>query len=325
VRVASSALLVVIALAGQATAQTPTPADEAFKSGRELMKAGRYNDACIAFEQSYALDPALGTLFNLAQCNEMIGKLQTAAMSYREILAKDTNPQRIKASADILDKLARRIPKLHVVVTPKPAGLTVTVTNLKCGSSPCDATEDRPVDFGTYTVVAKAPGYADATGSIRVDAENRAYTVELKLTPTSASSTTTTTTTSSSGSSVGASRDDGPPRSHRKAIGIGVLAVGGAAAVTGVVFGSLARSKWNDAKAVCGGTTCSNEADLARANGLASDARSRGNASTVLVAAGGVAVAAGVVLWLTAPSEHAIQVTPAASSDEASVTISGRF
>ncbi len=74
--------------------------------------------------------------------------------------------------------------------------------------------------------------------------------------------------------------------------GIGVVGLG-----VGSAFGLIAMSKKNDAQNAC--------PDLCKdPSGVSawSDAKSAGNVSTVAFIVGGVAVAAGAVLWLTAPS-----------------------
>src|SRR5207249_214803 len=112
-RVANS-IAVVLALAHLALAKPSSEADEAFKRGRDLAKTGDYAGACKAFERSQELDPQLGTLFNIGQCDEKIGKQATALAAYREVIAKDTNEERRKFAADLASKLAARVPKLVV-------------------------------------------------------------------------------------------------------------------------------------------------------------------------------------------------------------------
>ena len=45
-------------------------ADLAFREGRALLTEGNYDAACPKLEESQRLDPALGTLVNLAVCYE---------------------------------------------------------------------------------------------------------------------------------------------------------------------------------------------------------------------------------------------------------------
>ena len=52
--------IVLVLVTSVAHAQTPTPADAAFKRGRELLKAGKFADACIEFEHTRMLSAVFG-------------------------------------------------------------------------------------------------------------------------------------------------------------------------------------------------------------------------------------------------------------------------
>src|SRR6185503_4078801 len=97
--------------------------------------------------------------------------------------------------------------------------------------------------------------------------------------------------------------------------GIVVASTGAALAIAGLVVGNTAKTKWNDAKQICGADLgCDNAADLARGNQLVDEANKKANLSTGLMIGAGVAVAAGVVLIVTAPraasSSTALRITP---------------
>lgn len=127
---------------------------------------------------------------------------------------------------------------------------------------------------------------------------------------------------------VEAKANHGNGGSGRKRLGLIVGGSGVVVAGVGAVFGVLAMRSWKDAKAVCGDTRmCANDADTMKANQLADDTRLRGNVSTILLGVGGAALAAGIVLYVTAPSEsstqQAVRLTP--SRDGGLVTWSGQW
>jgi hypothetical protein len=81
-------------LAG-AQQESPSHAETLFRQGREAVKRGDYAVACPKFEESQRLDPANGTLLNLALCEEGWGRLVEARMHLREVLAaSDLDEQR---------------------------------------------------------------------------------------------------------------------------------------------------------------------------------------------------------------------------------------
>lgn len=47
------------------------------------MSQGDFALACLKFDQSFQIDPAVGTLFNLGNCQEKLGRTSDACKSYR--------------------------------------------------------------------------------------------------------------------------------------------------------------------------------------------------------------------------------------------------
>lgn len=66
---------------------SPTPAATAealFEQGRALMAQGNFAAACPKLEESLRLDPGLGTLLNLAMCEEKAGRKDLACRYYMD-------------------------------------------------------------------------------------------------------------------------------------------------------------------------------------------------------------------------------------------------
>lgn len=104
------------------------------------------------------------------------------------------------------------------------------------------------------------------------------------------------------------SRTEAQPLGAQRVASLVTMGVGLAGVGTGVALLVQAKSKANDADAYCPGTVCSNDAAL-RMN---HDARVAGNLATVAFAAGALAIAGGIVLWLTARSSPSSPSSPSA-------------
>jgi tetratricopeptide (TPR) repeat protein len=63
-------------------------ADVLFNDARAAMAVKKFDVACEKFRESNRLDPAVGTLFNLANCEAQRGQLVTAWTLYRQVLEK---------------------------------------------------------------------------------------------------------------------------------------------------------------------------------------------------------------------------------------------
>ncbi|HWO20999.1 MAG TPA: thrombospondin type 3 repeat-containing protein, partial [Kofleriaceae bacterium] len=169
------------AIAAVDPGQSPEQAAEAtFKRGRELMAEKKYFAACTAFEQSQRLDPRAGTQYNLALCYGEIGKLASALNLHRELVRYDKNAERRQKSDELTIQLAVRAPKIKLGLVGTPAGVSVfmngTNVNALIGI-------ESPVDFGTYTIVAGAPGYRSWRKTVEVKREGDLVIVDIDLGP----------------------------------------------------------------------------------------------------------------------------------------------
>jgi hypothetical protein len=62
-----------------------TAAETLFIEARQLFAQGDFAKACPKFEESNRLDPAIGTLLNLAACEEKAGQRPQACAHYAEV------------------------------------------------------------------------------------------------------------------------------------------------------------------------------------------------------------------------------------------------
>src|SRR5205085_12007916 len=111
--------LLLLVTTGTAASQgrDPVAAEALFRDGRDAFKKGDWATACPKFAESQRLDPATGTLFNLADCEEHAGKTASAWLRWRDLIdALRTNQtdERYAMAQQHASALEARLPKLRV-------------------------------------------------------------------------------------------------------------------------------------------------------------------------------------------------------------------
>jgi hypothetical protein len=278
-----------LALPTGALAQTSditATAEQLFEEGRSLMDKGRFGEACPKLAESHRLDPAVGTLLNLAECYEKQGRTASAWATYleAETLATRLNQApRATFAAQRARQLVVTLPRLAIRVTEtRSEGNAVTVTVRRDGEAlarPAWSTLV-PVDPGEHRIEASAPGFLPFTRSVRAVAGQPVEVVVPALVPDASA----------------AAR----PSSAQKTIGLVIAGAGLAAAGVGLTFGAIAKSKNDDARSnYCTPVACKQQGvDLLR------EADSAALLSTVLVSIGAAVLVGGIVTFVTAPSAN---------------------
>ena len=115
----------------------------------------------------------------------------------------------------------------------------------------------------------------------------------------------------------------------QKVLGLVVAGLGVVGLGVGSAFGLMTTSAWNDAKTACGGNP-SQCTDVSGGQSKRSSAEGDATLSTVGFVAGGVLLAAGAVLFLTAPGHEgaprsALTVVPAVGPTTAGIDVRGAF
>ncbi|MBA3503790.1 MAG: hypothetical protein M4D80_41420 [Myxococcota bacterium] len=309
------AVIVLLGLTASASAQPSTEAAKMFEEGRELAKQQKWADACDRFQKSLALDAAPGTKLNLGDCLEKQGKVRSGWLLFEEA-ARDfdrTGDSRAKfahaRAGAAVAKLATLV--IRVSESSRP-GLTVRVGSFDTAPQP-EIVER--VDPGTLFVSVSAP-------------DKQVFTTEV----TALAGKTTTVAVPALVDAVpyrGTVPQPQPMKSARRprvllAISLGVA--GGLALAGSGVLALSAKSQYDDAFASgeCESTEFGN---FCSPRGLAEieDAGTRADIATGVAIAGVALAAAGVILYVTAPKERGVTVTPAATSSSAGLVLGGTF
>lgn len=189
-------------------AQSNTPAAEAlFRAGREAHRRGDARTACEKLRESYRLEAAIGTLLNIAICEEALGQLASAWGHYQEVVhALDASDERSAVAREHLQSIEPRVPQLTLRrAADAPAQLSIRVGALDLGVATFDTA--LPMDVGAHEVRVIADGFADGVYQVELrEGDRRELEVSVgaptlaSTTPssTAAAMTTSATTTPSS-------------------------------------------------------------------------------------------------------------------------------
>lgn len=295
VRVGAMAISLSVLWASSARAE-PSAADRAaaealFAEGRKLLAEGDALAACPKFAESKRLDPGIGTMLNLADCYERIGKTasawgmfneaEDAARRAHDTLGRDEEAHR--RAQQLEPRLSRliiavsrenRTSSLEVLRDGQPVGEGMWGTAI-------------PVDPGEHTIEARAPGKEPWTGRARVEASPGTMTVSVPALGAAK--------LSGGGAVPGEEKGGGAQRTA----GIALGGIGVAGVVIGSVFGGLVVAKKGDLKDHC----LPADPRKCDADGVAiwRDANTKANVANVAFGVGGAALIAGAVLFFTAP------------------------
>ncbi|MEZ4297140.1 MAG: hypothetical protein R3B70_19395 [Polyangiaceae bacterium] len=179
-------MLAAMAVSTSLTASSPARAGDAasaqalFDEAMALKEKEDWAAACPKFESSYKLDPALGTLLNLANCFEKIDKIASAWARWEEAYqwATKNGDERVEYAKTQRDKLVGRLPKLQIDVTSKAAALTIERDDTKIAEAMYGVA--LPVDPGEHVVFVKRDDEILKTEKIKV-VESQSATLSLDL------------------------------------------------------------------------------------------------------------------------------------------------
>ena len=286
-------------------------AEALFQEARDLVAKGKPELACPKFAESQRMDPATGTLLNLATCHEIVGKLASAWSEFSQALISaqhDGREDRVRLAKDRLRVLENKVPHVTIRVPAESANLPLDIRldEVPVGR-PAWGTA-LPVDPGKHVITARAPGRAPWLREVLVDAETREHTIDID--------TNVEAFTYAS---------DTEARKRRTIVRI-TGGVGAAGIVAGSLFGLYAFRRWHDADGACPtGKGC---------NPTAIDARSTANTSAICadiafgIGIAGLAVASYV--WATTPrpataSGMHIQAVPVLGPAAMGLGMEGQF
>ncbi len=174
-----------LACGGGAHAQTKQELDDArkqFQEGMALSAANNCSAALTKFRAVANVKMTANVAFNIAECEERLGKLVSALGNYRLAASQAQGDPKSKdvASrvADRIDALDARIPKLTIKRGKGADVASIELDGSELGASQISAAT--PVDPGSHTVVAKIGDRVYAQDKV-VLVEKESKTFEVKI------------------------------------------------------------------------------------------------------------------------------------------------
>src|SRR5438128_7591778 len=116
-----AALIAIVPAPARADATGAARADALFRDAKQLIDQGRLREACEKFAESQRLDPALGTLLNLADCHAQSGQVAAARAEF--VVAAELAVQRGEKAREAfaraeVAKLEKQLARLTLSIAP---------------------------------------------------------------------------------------------------------------------------------------------------------------------------------------------------------------
>ena len=292
------ALGVSLALAAPLAAQAndPAAADALFQAAKKLMGEKQFADACPKFDASYKLDPTLGTLLNLADCYEKLGRTATAWSTWGEAMekAQRDGDKRADFAKGRREALFPKLPKVVINVQNEVPGVDILWDGVKLASAVFGV--DLPADPAEHDlVVLRDDGTKLKEERVRITQEGARTEITLDIEALDKAKPRPV-------KHVDVIPPPPPQASKQRLAGFVIGGFGAAALVTAGALEGVALAKRADAGAAsaCVQKFCTPE-------GIAAidSARTFAEAGQWIGLGGIVAAAVGVTLLLTAPSASA--------------------
>lgn len=257
-------------------------ADTLFREGRRLLQAGDVAAACPKFEESYRLDPAPGTLLNIADCDERSGKL-TQAWQHFHNAALTLRDDRVPIAQKRADNLQKKLVIVNVKL-PADAPPGTRALQDEVDLPPASLNVDRALTPGRHTFRLGGAAAGNVLTLDLKEGERRDIVLELPPPPVTAKASTTSAALPPSPPPQIANDDTPAPPTKRgiaddpKLPAYAAFGVGG----LGLIFATVGLWQTLDAKsdvdALCPNKVCTTQEGI--------DAASRGTTFNVVMIAG---------------------------------------
>ncbi|MBN2531105.1 MAG: hypothetical protein JXR76_32265 [Deltaproteobacteria bacterium] len=333
-------MIVPILLSVFIAAAPPASADEVddlaatlFKEGKREFENLNYTAAARAFRDAYRLRPSWKLLYNIAQSEAAAKNYGLALDAFERYLAEGGDAIPAARESEVADEMGRLKLKVGNLALKAPAGATILINDTTRGTTPLPGYV-RLASGREHHLVVKQGEEVLLDRRVRIGSEETLEVIvngnpdaavasnnpEDKNTDTPASETDTT-----------AEKADHLPKmqtssSHPlKVTGWSLIGAGGALLIAGSITGGITMAKSSKLQEDCPNKVC----DDPDAKDRHSTTKNLAIATDILLVAGGVTAATGLVLLLVdrkrQRNERAARVTPFANASAAGFLLQGQF
>jgi len=324
---ATSILLSILAAVSPARAQS-APGEALFNDGDRLMAEGKLAEACAAFEASNRIEPRAGTLIRLGECREQNLQLASAWSAYKHALERVKDPRKREFAAARVAALQPQLSYLTVLVSEASQIEGLTLARNGTSLDPMLWNRPQPVDGGDYLITVRSSVHEEWQTTVHVATAGAKVTIEVPKLKKLSKETLPMPAAPNSGTKASSPASWGMLTIKRK-IAIGVAGTSLVSLVAGVLLGTSANHKQDDAFRLCPdpATPCKQGN---QANGLIRSSHSRAlGANVAFTLAAGAAITAGVLWFVGVPNAAAedtrVSVAPSMAPGGSSVVVVGRF
>jgi hypothetical protein len=305
---------------GQPNSEARAAAAALFEDGRRLMGEGKFAEACPKLAESQRVDPGMGTLYQLSVCYEAIGHTASAWVGFRDVAGQALTSglaDREKAARGKAAALEQKLMRLKISMVPGNAGAGVEVKRDGAVVSPALWGTPLPLDPGPHKVSATGPGKEPWEITVQLEQPGGTVNVEVpqllekKAGAPGPGPTVVVPVPGPTGPLDGAAvplplppEEGGSRRPWQLPLGIAATVVGAGGLATGVAFGFMAKSTFDQSNSTGGCSAQTSKCTSTVGLNERTDAVNKGNTGTGIFVAGAVVAAGGIVLWITAPSSH---------------------
>lgn len=289
-----------------------------FDEARKMIDDGNCDGAMPKLEQSLRYEPSVGARLSMADCTEPHNPLEAwSQLREAQRLAYLKHDERTKVAQDRAAALEAKLPIVHVVVPPQ--GLVEPGFELRVDG----VLIDRFFYLDGVLAMSAGPHEIEAT------TPSRRWSQQVVAQAGVMTSVSVRLEASSSKPATVAPPPVAPPHesgSAQRTVGLFLSGAGVASIVAGGVFGGAALMKKADIDAACGGNAGACSAPVGSLDAQAAEQQTFARLSTLGFIVGGVALASGVVLYLTAPhARMPVAVTGSIDPHATALQVLGMF